>query len=84
LYVTSPQVPAPRAFLGWTQELLADKALVALTGLKRLESDRLDATRDAVRKARGRRHRITVVWPPRGRHAGPSGDKKTGRRCLNR
>ena len=40
--------------MGWTQKLLADKALVALTALKRLESDRLsvrDATRGAVRKA---------------------------------
>jgi transcriptional regulator with XRE-family HTH domain len=52
--VTSRQVRAARAFLAWTQELLADKALVALTALKRLESDRLslrNATRDAVRKA---------------------------------
>ena len=52
--VTSRQVRAARALLGWTQELLADKALVALTALKRLESDRLsvrDATREAVRKA---------------------------------
>jgi transcriptional regulator with XRE-family HTH domain len=52
--ITSRQVRAARALLGWTQELLADKALVALTALKRLESDRLlvrDATRDAVRKA---------------------------------
>ena len=40
--------------MGWTQELLAAKALVVLTALKRLESDRLsvgDATRKAVRKA---------------------------------
>lgn len=45
---------AARALLGWTQELFADKALIVLTALKRLESDRLsvrDATRDAVRKA---------------------------------
>ena len=52
--ITSRQVRAARALLGWSQELLADKALVALTALKRLESDRLsvrDATRDAVRKA---------------------------------
>src|SRR6267143_320572 len=52
--ITSRQVRAARALLGWTQELLADKALVALTALKRLESDRLlvrDATLDAVRKA---------------------------------
>ena len=52
--ITSRQVRAARALLGWTQELLADKALVALTALKRLGSDRLsvrDGTREAVRKA---------------------------------
>jgi transcriptional regulator with XRE-family HTH domain len=51
--VTSRQVRAARALLGWTQELLADRALVALTALKRLESDRLSLrdARDAVRKA---------------------------------
>ena len=51
--ITSRQVRAARALLGWSQEVLADKALVALTALKRLESDRLsvrDRTRDAVRK----------------------------------
>jgi len=36
--ITSRQVRAARALLGWSQELLADKALVALTALKRLES----------------------------------------------
>lgn len=37
--ITSRQVRAARALLGWTQEVLADKALVALTALKRLESE---------------------------------------------
>ncbi|WP_298853102.1 helix-turn-helix domain-containing protein, partial [uncultured Sphingomonas sp.] len=36
--ITSRQVRAARALLGWTQEMLADEALVALTALKRLES----------------------------------------------
>ncbi|MBP2233389.1 putative transcriptional regulator [Azospirillum agricola] len=52
--ITPRQIRAARALLGWTQETLADTALVALTALKRLESDRLevrDTTRDAVRKA---------------------------------
>ena len=52
--ITSRQVRAARALLGWTQELFADKALIVLTALKRLESDRLsvrDATQEAVRKA---------------------------------
>ena len=52
--ITSRQVRAARALLGWTQEILADEALVALTALKRLESDRLQVredTRDQVRRA---------------------------------
>ncbi|OYX52709.1 MAG: hypothetical protein B7Y97_00800 [Sphingomonas sp. 32-66-10] len=36
--ITSRQVRAARALLNWTQETLADEALVALTALKRLES----------------------------------------------
>lgn len=36
--ITSRQVRAARALLGWNQEMLADKALIALTTLKRLES----------------------------------------------
>ena len=37
--IISRQVRAARALLGWTQEMLADKALIALTALKRLESE---------------------------------------------
>ena len=37
--ITARQIRAARALLGWTQEMLADKALVALTALKRLESE---------------------------------------------
>ncbi len=86
--VTSRQVRAARALLGWTQDLLADKALVALTALKRLESDRLSArgrdSRSRAEGARGRRHRVPIVRPRRGRHAGPAGDKTTERRGLSR
>ena len=53
--ITSRQVRAARALLGWTQEALADRALVALTALKRLEANRplpvRDETREAVRRA---------------------------------
>ena len=37
--ITSRQVRAARALLNWTQEMLADEALVALTALRRLESE---------------------------------------------
>ena len=51
--ITSRQVRAARALLGWTQETLADKALVALTALKRFESENglqvREDTRDRVR-----------------------------------
>ncbi len=51
--ITSRQVRAARALLGWTQEKLADKALVALTALKRLESENDLGVRDeTVRQVR--------------------------------
>ncbi|KAB2722462.1 MAG: hypothetical protein LCH86_09460 [Proteobacteria bacterium] len=53
--ITSRQSRAARALLGWTQETLADKAKVALTALKRLESQNglevYESTRDQVRRA---------------------------------
>ena len=52
---TARQSRAARAFLGWIQETLADKAQVALTALKRLESQSglevFESTRDQVRRA---------------------------------
>ena len=53
--ITGRQVRAARALLGWKQETLADNAQVALTALKRFESDRElgthEATRDKVVRA---------------------------------
>jgi ribosome-binding protein aMBF1 (putative translation factor) len=52
--ITPRQVRAARALLAWNQETLADKALVALTALKRLESASdlkvHEGTRDQVRR----------------------------------
>jgi ribosome-binding protein aMBF1 (putative translation factor) len=47
--ITSRQVRAARALLGWTQELLAEKAIVALTALKRLESAQYKPVNDNTR-----------------------------------
>ncbi|WP_048645274.1 helix-turn-helix domain-containing protein [Nitratireductor soli] len=53
--ITARQSRAARALLGWTQETLAEKALVSLTALKRLESDSglrvYETTCDQVRRA---------------------------------
>jgi hypothetical protein len=52
--ITGRQVRAARALLNWKQEMLAEKALVALTALKRIESERglatHETTRDQVRR----------------------------------
>ena len=53
--ITARQTRAARALLGWSQEMLADKALVSLTALKRLESQNdlkvHESTRDQIRRA---------------------------------
>jgi len=53
--IIARQIRAARALLGWTQETLAEKALVSLTALKRLESENdlrvFETTRDQVRRA---------------------------------
>jgi hypothetical protein len=53
--ITGRQVRAARALLNWKQEMLAEQALVALTALKRMESERAlpvhESTRDQVRRA---------------------------------
>lgn len=53
--ITARQIRAARALLGWFQETLADKALVSLTALKRLESENglkvHESTHDQVRRA---------------------------------
>ena len=53
--ITARQTRAARALLGWNQETLAEKALVSLTALKRLESENdlkvHESTRDQVRRA---------------------------------
>jgi hypothetical protein len=53
--ITGRQVRAARALLNWKQEMLAEKAVVALTALKRLESERglpvHESTHDQVRRA---------------------------------
>ena len=87
--ITGRQVRAARALLNWKQEMLAEKALVALTALKRLESERQlqvhEGTRDQVRRVSGSRRdplRRIRPWPrrhapPRGR-AGNAASQKTG------
>ena len=53
--ITARQTRAARALLGWTQETLAEKALVSLTALKRLEAESglkvYETTHDQVRRA---------------------------------
>ncbi len=52
--ITARQTRAARALLGWTQETLAERALVSLTALKRLESQNnlkvFESTTDQVRR----------------------------------
>jgi ribosome-binding protein aMBF1 (putative translation factor) len=61
--ITSRQVRAARALPGWTQEMLADKALVALTALKRLESESgLKVREDTRRQVRRALEKAGIVF----------------------
>lgn len=42
LMITPRQIRAARALLGWSQQELADKAIVSLNALARLESGKVD------------------------------------------
>jgi transcriptional regulator with XRE-family HTH domain len=55
---TSRQIRAARALLGWTQETLADRALVAINTVRAIEQERpypkpdtIEAVRHALEKA---------------------------------
>lgn len=41
--VTARQIRAARALLGWSQQQLADKAIVSLNAVTRLEKSRVDS-----------------------------------------
>ena len=52
--ITARQIRAARALLGWSQQQLADKAIVSLNALARLEKESVDSrvsTLQAVEKA---------------------------------
>lgn len=53
--ITARQTRAAHALLGWSQEVLADRAKVSLTALKRMESATglrvFESTSDQVRRA---------------------------------
>jgi len=41
--ITPRQIRAARALLGWSQQLLADKAIVSLNAVTRLEKGKVDS-----------------------------------------
>ncbi len=69
--ITAQQTRAARALLGWTQEMLADRAAVSLTALKRMESandERVyESTSDRVRRTL---EAAGIVFINSGRHIG--------------
>lgn len=46
--ITARQIRAARALLGWTRQELADKAIISLNALARLEGGKVDARTSTV------------------------------------
>ena len=73
--ITGRQVRAARALLNWKQEMLGEKALVALTALKRLESERGLPVQEG--------HAIKCVVPRGRRRSVRRSDRGRGVMLLN-
>lgn len=50
--ITGPQIRAARALLGWSQQDLADKALLSETAILKLETQRADTRMSTIMKVR--------------------------------
>jgi predicted transcriptional regulator len=73
--VSPRQIRAARALLGWSQQELADKAIVSLNALARLESGKVDSRVSTLQA-------IEVTLIKAGVEFLPAGQKGVGVRLL--
>lgn len=64
--VTSRQFRAARALLGWTQQTLADRAVVAINTVRAIEADRAYPKPDSVTAVRRALEKAGIVFLPNG------------------
>lgn len=74
--VSPRQIRAARALLGWSQQELADKAIVSLNALVRLESGKVDSRVSTLQA-------IEVALRKAGVEFLPAGQKGVGVRLLH-
>jgi transcriptional regulator with XRE-family HTH domain len=64
--VTSRQIRAARALLGWTQQMLADRALVAINTVRAVEQDRSYPKADTVEAVQRALEKAGILFLPDG------------------
>ncbi|MDE2111481.1 MAG: helix-turn-helix domain-containing protein [Alphaproteobacteria bacterium] len=64
--VTSRQIRAARALLGWTQQTLADKALVAINTVRAIENNRPYPKSDSITAVHQALAKAGIVFLPNG------------------
>ncbi len=64
--VTSRQIRAARALLGWTQQTLADRALVAINTVRAIETNRPYPKPDSTTAVRQALAKAGIVFLPNG------------------
>ncbi|MEI9406995.1 helix-turn-helix domain-containing protein [Mesorhizobium argentiipisi] len=64
--VSPRQIRAARALLGWSQQELADKAIVSLNALARLESGKVDSRLSTMQAIEAALARAGVEFLPAG------------------
>jgi len=64
--ITARQIRAARALLGWTRQELADRAIISLNALARLEGGRVDARTSTVSAVERTLSKAGVEFIPAG------------------
>jgi transcriptional regulator with XRE-family HTH domain len=64
--VSSRQIRAARTLLGWTQQTLADRALVAINTIRAIEADRPYPKPDTTTAVRRALEKAGIVFLPNG------------------
>src|SRR5215470_15013082 len=82
IMITPRQIRAARALLGWSQQQLADKAIVSLNAVTRLEKGKVDSRLSTVSAVERALTKAGVDFWPAGERGEVEESERVALRCL--